>query len=89
MKDLMNDLKERSYKVAIQNVIINIANCFQEKQNKSIGLGYAFEQKLDPNITAEKLISAEESMIYGFILNKFQDEVFINELKDYREQEVG
>ena len=89
MKDLMNDLKERSYKVAVQNVIIHIANQLQEKQNKSIVFDHAFKQRLDPNITVEKLISAEESMIYGFILNKFRDEVFIQELKEYKEKEVG
>lgn len=89
MANLIIDLKERAFKVALQNVIIYIADRFQEKQKKSIGLGYAFEQKLDPDITAEKLISAEESIIYGFILNKFQDESFIEELKEYKEQEVG
>ena len=87
-KNMINDIKKSTEKAAMMKVIAAIANMFQAKANLGTGVEDLLVKKEDPSIVADKMVALEEATIYGFILDKFKDETFLQELKEYRE-EVG
>lgn len=89
MSNMIHEIKKSTENAAMMKVIAVIANLFQTKSNAGTGVKELLEKREDPSIIVDKMVAMEEAAIYGFILNKLQDEVFLQELKEYKEQEVG
>lgn len=91
MSRMVEDIKKSTEEAAIMKVIAAIANLFQMKSNTGTGVVELLEKKEDPSIVVDKMVALEEAAIYGFILDKFKDETFLQELKEYKDyrEEVG
>ena len=92
MNNMSEEIQKSAANAAMMKAIAAIANLFQNKSNAGTGVTDLIQKREDPSIVADALVALEEAAIYGFILNKFQDETFLQELKDYKEQkeqEVG
>ena len=88
MNKMIDDIKKSTADAAMMKVIAAIANLFQTKSNTGTGVKELLEKREDPSIVVDKMVAMEEAVIYGFVLNKFRDETFLQELKEYKEQNI-
>ena len=91
MSRMVEDIKKSTEEAAIMKVIATMSNLFQSKSNLGTGVKELLEKRVEPSIVVEKMVALEEAAIYGFILDKFKDETFLQELKEYKDyrEEVG